>query len=355
MRPLPVAALVLAALVALVALALAIGLRGDAPVGVPSPSPTASATASPTATPTATPTASPTPSPTASPAGDFVSIRLGYAIDLPPPWRWSDCLSGTFGSGESFSASDVFVAADEEDEQASETGFHNDHVLLLAQANPEGLTPREWVEAGRAPTGGVGTPEDVTFAGRAAVRVEDGGSETYVLANDDLMFVVAHRAAMPDGGTTAEERHGVVTSFRFLTPEELAVERARPTPAPPPARSPEEVADILAEGFANRDAAILETVITPSCMSLGVGNGGGFSLDDQRYLDELHQRFAEGLTVEVRPRPLTGERTGDRATLHVASTWRQPGYPDTEVDLMISPREDGRWYWRGTVTYLTGR
>jgi hypothetical protein len=337
---------ILVGLVAGVALVIAIVILALSRAGpatlTPSPTPTATAGVTPTGTssPTAA-AASSSPSITASsPPGGvrFVNAQLGYSIDLPPPWRRSDC---------SPTEIDNFVVVPEYDEAGGDVGWSHDHVTVFAQPNPDQLTPREWQQSGRL-GGELGESlVDVTFAGRPALRIEQRDSETYVVAKDDLLFQVRHGRATTGerpGETTPEERIAVVSSFRFLSEEER---RALPSPTPLPPRTPEEVADVLAEGFSKKDVGILGTVIRP-CIKQGQSGGGLSSMDDERYLDQLRERLARGLEVMVRPRPVKGDRTADFPRVVIGSTWREPGQPDLEVDLAILP-EGERWYWEGTI------
>lgn len=346
------------AVVGLALIAAVIALPRQGPVAAPaspSPSPTATSASSPTAAPSLTPSATPTASPSPSPAaGRFVNAELGYSIGVPAPWRRSDCLSGSRGSGEDLIANDVFVTVREYDEGASSTGSHHDGVTVLVRGNPRGLTPRQWYEAGQVGQSSGDVLTDVTFAGRPSLRIGDGDSETFIVPNGALMFQVSSRSLVDAAENTPQQRAAVISTFRFLSADELAAARAAPTPTPLPPRSPEQVADILAEAFAKKDVALLATVITPACVSLGVNQGGGTSMDDRRYLDELADRFREGLVVEVRPRPIKGERAGDLPTVVIESTWKDPRNPDLEQDLMISP-EGERWYWRGNIAFLNGR
>lgn len=344
----------LAALVVIVAVFALAPRRGDVAAPV-TPSPTVSPTAIPTpaASPTQSASLTPSPSPSASPqVGRFVNAVLGYSIELTTPWRWSDCLSGSHGRGTDLTAHDVFVTVGELDEAASDTGFHVDHVQVMARPNPDGLTPRQWYDRGLAGQSLGDRPADVTFAGRPALRV---GTESYLVRNEGRMFDVSGNPTV-GANTTVEQRAALISTFRFLSADELAAARAVQTPRPEP-RSAEQVVQVLAEGFAKKDAAILATVITSSCMSLGFNQGGGTAMHEQRYLQHLRDRFAAGLTVEVRPNTLTTDPNPDFRTRMVQSTWKEPGKPDTEIDLMISPepQDSERWYWRGTITYPGGR
>ena len=276
-------------------------------------------------------------------------------MDVAAPWHRADCGSFTLrdlGGGER-SARDEFIPIPDSEYRPTDTGAPVDSIHVFARANDQRLTPRAWEQAGKIGFSTGRVLEDVTFAGRPALRV--GGSaefELFLVADNEFMLEVGH------GGngaqTTAASRAAIVRTFRFLTADEVRVARAAASSAPPAPRSPEQVADALADGFARRDLAVLRNVLTPGCVSLGVANAGGTGVDDVTYLEELRARFVRGLTVTVQPRPLTGERTGAFPTLHARSTWREPGQPDQDIDLMISP-EGAAWYWRGNVVYPAGR
>ncbi len=358
-RPMRRGALIAVTLAAVAAVAIAAIVllpRTDQIALVPSPSPTA-AQASPTGSPAASATANATATASASPAtsGRFLNAELGYSIELPPPWHRADCGSfklQDFGGGQR-NGRDGFIPIPESDYRPTGTGSAVDTIHVFVRANPEKLTPRAWEQAGKIGFSMGRVLEDVSFAGRPGLRV--GGSpdfELFLVADNEFMVEVGHGAS--GGQTTAASRAAIVRTFRFLSADELRVARAAPTSAPPMPRSPELVADALADGFSRRDITILRTVLTPGCVSLGTGNGGGTGVDDATYLEELRARFARGLSVTVQPRPLTGDRTGSLPTLHARSTWREPGRPDEDVDLMISP-EGATWYWRGNVTYPIGR
>lgn len=67
----------------------------------------------------------------------------------------------------------------------------------------------------------------------------------------------------------------------------------------------------------------------------------------QTYLEKLRQRFAQGLAVEVRARPI-GDAGG---TMKIRSTWREPGQPVREADLLMTVHR-GTAYWDGTITCM---
>lgn len=341
-------------------LIIVLALLATRPAGEPTvaPSPTPSPIVSPTAASTTSPTASPSPTVGRANAGRFVSAALGYSIETPPPWRRTNCNSGSFTHQGAFFADDVFAPVSERDEGGSETGAPYATVRVHIESNPRALTSRQWLEEGRTIGQSVGRRiDDVSYAGRPAARVSYADSPliTYFVADRDRMFgVIPMPGPTPIDAAIQATMARIVESFRFLTDAELAAARAGPTPTPSPPRSPEQVADVLAEGFAKRDIGLLASVITPVCVSQGRNQGGGTAMDDQRYLDLLRERFARGLTVTVRPRPITGDRTGEMPTLQIESTWREPGQPDRELDLMLSPIGQ-TWYWRGTIDFGTRR
>lgn len=359
--PLMRSAYVIAAGVILIVLVVAaVGLRSrNAPEPTPGPtgavattSPTPLATAAPTAA-TATPTATPrqpSPSPTAAasplPARPYVSAAVGYSMELKPPWHRAICGSSASGPLENSDGGDLFIAIPDRDFRFTDVGPNADHISVFARANPKGLTYREWKSSEIGGSAGE-TIEDVMFAGRPALLVSHQGSEVFLVANVGYMYAVSHQVRT--GGTAQADRAAIVRSFRFLTTDEIAAARARATPSPAP-RSVEAVADVLAEGFAKRDVTVLSRVIRPRCFSEGAYQAGVSSSDQQTYLDTLRDRFARGLAVDVQPRPITtrGEFPG---TSFLRSTWREPGQPDSDIDMMIAS-EGATAYWTGTISYF---
>jgi len=355
MTPRPVLFAVLVGVVLVVAVVGLRALQGDTPAARPSPIQTApSATPSPqTASPTATssPTASPDPSPT--PSGPYVSATMGFSMALPPPWHRVACGSSSSGPIEDRDGVELFVPIPDLELELGDVGGPNtDNIQVLARSNPEGLTPRQWEESGRIGESIRRVIEDVTFAGRPALLVRErhlegwvvDEIELYVVANGSYMYEVGHTAVTQV--TTAAQRQAILRTVRFLTLDEARAARASPTPSPTP-RSPEQVADTLAEGFARRDVPLLASVITPRCFNEGVAQGGATARTGEASLEMLRDRFARGLAVEVRPRPIEGE---PQYTMTIRSTWREPGQPDRDVDLMIVV-EGSTAYWNGTITW----
>jgi hypothetical protein len=349
------AAVVLVAVVAVAALTLP--RQGPVASPSPSPSPTAQPTtsATPSASPATSPTATPSPSPGASPGGDrFVNSHTGYSIQVTAPWRRSGCFSSASGTPPDARSVDTFVTVSAYDEESGHTGLPHDHVDVHAQPDPDGLTPRQWHEAGRS-SGQFSDDRvsETTFGGEPALRITGGDRDRYLVAHEGLMFEVSSVGRR--GENTAEQRAAVMATFRFLTAEELAAARARPTPSPAPARTAEQVADVLADGFTRKDTAVLASVTQPHCVTIAVAQGGGSAMSWEKYLDELEARFASGLTVLVRRGSLGPPQFFEDGTLALQSTWKEPGQQDVEVDLLISPERADRWAWRGVLLFFVGR
>lgn len=189
--------------------------------------------------------------------------------------------------------------------------------------------------------------DDVTFAGRPALLVGGGEAEVFLVANDARMYEVGHRSVTR--ATSAAERDAIVRTFRFLTAEEAQAARPAPTPSPTP-RTPADVADVLARGLSARDVGIVQRVISTRCFSQGNYQAGPHAIPAERYLEQLRDRFARGLTVDVQPRPLTGTAP----SFTVRSTWREPGQPDRDTDLLITV-EGSTAYWTAAITYVQPR
>jgi hypothetical protein len=323
-------------------------------VAVPSPSPSPTSTAS-TAAPT--PSVSLSPSPTASappsPAGGrYVSAGLGYSIELPPPWHRSSC-SGVDTQQSPTRGGEEFVSVGARDETGTDIGVAYPTLRVFVEANPQGLTPRQWAEQGRTVGGTAGERiEDVVYADRPAARkvppatppAVPGTPPTYFVANGGRMYVVNPFFRNPPDAATQQTMVRIIESFRFLTEAEQAAARASlPTALPP--RTPEQVADGVAAAFTAKDAAALAGFLS-ACVTTGGENAGGSFVSREKYVDDLRAAFAAGLVVTVRPRPLDGDRASGNLT--VASTW-QDSRGTKERKLMLRRGENDRWEWQGTI------
>lgn len=325
-------------------------LRGG-PAAEPAPAPTA-AVASPTPTGvTATPPQQATPSPTArpspTPSGVYVNAAMGYAMDLKAPWHRAICGSSISGGPlEDTNGGEMFIPIPDTEFRLGHVGQFSgnaDSIHVFAAANPEGLSLRDWK---RSRMGGSTSEQiaDTTFVGRPALLVTEGPNETFLFANAGYVWQVGHR--LRTGSTSLADRAAMVRSFRSLSADEARAARAAATPSPAP-RTPEQVADVLADGFAKRDVSILSRVIRP-CVYEGAYQAGPESMDAQTYLEKLRQRFVQGLVVEVRARPISGDPS---TTLRIRSTWREPGQPARETDLAMTVHR-GTTYWDGTITCI---
>lgn len=339
----------LIAIAAAIVLAFFYALRTETPPPVAiSPTPTATATASPSSpTPAARATPSPSPSPTAA-AGRHVNASMLFSIELRPPWHQAICGPTRLGPADGAqSGVDVLIPVPDRGLTLGDTGgLPADQITVLAVANPQGMTPRQWKESGRAGAGLGERLEDTTLAGRTALLVSERDNETFLVANAGYMYAVGHQARTAT--TSKAERGAIVRTFQFLGAQEA---RAAASPAPAP-RSPEAVADALAEGFAKKDISILAPVAV-ECLGEGGAQAGIGRKDTQSFLDGIRDRFARGLTVEVQARPLMS-RQDSPGYFFVKAIWREPGQPDRDSDLRILVERDIA-YWDSVVYYSGNR
>lgn len=337
------------AAVLVLALVAGPGLRERDQVAAPptqAPTPSSSAPVAATASPAS---ASPASTPSASPnqaGGRYVSALLGYSLELPPPWHRSIC-NGTVTQQTPVPMGEVFFGVDPRDFTGGDTGSRHPDVQVMAADNPQGLTPRQWVESGRIGARLGDRVEDVTYAGRPAVRSSvPGGVPTYLVQGRGRMYVVGPGPFGPHDAPTQQTVVRIIESFRFITDAEQAAARAVLPTAPPP-RSPEQVADGVAAAFAAKSAAALAEFAAP-CMSAFGEQAGGTTVSREKYLNDLRAAFAAGLVVTVRPRPFDGDRTSASPNLTIGSTW-QDARGTVERKLMLRGGVNDRWEWHGTI------
>src|SRR5439155_17337499 len=67
----------------------------------------------------------------------FTSTERAYRIDLPTPFHRSTCQSDVLR--------DVFVSVPDEDEFGTDMGFHYPAIEVYVEANPGGLSARDWI------------------------------------------------------------------------------------------------------------------------------------------------------------------------------------------------------------------
>src|SRR5256886_2251815 len=329
------------AAVLVLALIASFALRGGNQAAA-TPSPT-----SPTNT-TAPTTSAATASPGATPAsGRYASAGLAYSIELPPPWHRSSC-SGVDTQQSPARGGEEFVSVSARDETGTDIGVAYPTLRVFVEANPQGLTPRQWAEQGRTVGASASDRiEDVIYADRPAARkvLNLGGTplDTYFVANGGRMYVVSPVSRVPPDGPTQLTMARMIDSFRFLTDAEVAAARAAlPTPLPP--RTPEQVADGVAAALTAKNADALAEFLSACVTTAGEQAGASF-VSREKYVDDLRAAFAAGLVVTVQPRPLDGDRASGNLT--EASTWRETITRDRK--LMLRRGENDRWECWGTI------
>jgi hypothetical protein len=303
----------------------------------PAATPSSSATPIPTPSVSPSPTASPSLSPTPT-AGVFTNFVLGYRLDMPPPWRRSSCLSTQ--DQTQLPAGDGFVRLPEQDEHGTDTGYVFDVVQVRVEPNPDRLTPERWLASGVIGSTQGQTAEPATLDGRSAMLVRPTAALAlaYLLPVADRMYVIGYQSAYNDS-SNAPAMETMVRSFHLLTDQERA---AAPSPAPTVPRSPESVADTLAEGFTQLNAELLGTVMAP-CMAAALEQAGGTFMPRGAFVSQLRDAFAGGLRVTVQRRPIESDATGT----YVRATWNAA--VEQRRDLYL--RRDGDvWSWYLTLT-----
>ncbi|OLC57844.1 MAG: hypothetical protein AUH85_02265 [Chloroflexi bacterium 13_1_40CM_4_68_4] len=212
------------------------------------------------------------------------------------------------------------------------------------EANPNRLSARDWFAGVLAGAAGQQL-DDVRVGGRDALRVRNGifGSLAYVTTSADRAFVVALVPGQAAPPPTASDSYldAMAASLETLAPVALAAPPAAVTTAEP-------FADALADAFARRDVDRLGSLVVPTCwFTSAVANAGPSGIHPQAMLDDLRVRFAQGLTVSVRARPVEGDPA--RPPLSIRSTWVEAAGASSRGASLLLWRQDGRWYWSGVV------
>lgn len=354
MRRTPIALAVTFAGLAVVLAAVLLRPPGDVASPSPSPSPNPSATSSPTAA--ALPSQSPTPQ------GLYMSKKLGFALELLPPWRKAVC--GNIDPGEDpreTTTIEPFTSIDAMTEFLGHGGFPEHRVFVQVRDNPRRLSPMEFT-SGRSPIGegvGFGTGlRSATFAGRTAAEFGDAGGPVYgyMVGEGDRMYIVHYvTVGFQPAPEPAAAMTRIVRSFRFLsTAERQAL--PDPTPIPAAAPTPQALAGMLKAALEAKDVAALERLLGP-CVNVGAQSAGASSLSRERYISHLRTQFAAGLTVTVDASAIKTEE-GFRGTT-VRSRWNAvpagesatpptPGPQTYDVELVFG-KTAGGFFWRGTL------
>jgi hypothetical protein len=284
-----------------------------------------------------------------------MSKTLGFALSLPVPWRKAGC-GNTDPGRDQLPIAEQFTSAPVMEEHIGHAGSANDRVDVRLDGNPDGLTPTQF-----ARTRFRDAPIDsVTFAGRPAVEVRTtafgpGDAIIYIFAESNRMYSVSalpKTSAVPDIQTML----AILRSFRLLSSAER---QTLPDPTAVPAGAPttQALAATLKITLEQKDIAALDRLLGP-CVSQGVVPGGGASEPRERFVAELRQQFAAGLTVTVDASAvLTG--TGGPAYGYVWSKWsafppgggappQSPGPQTFNVQLIFTQTANG-FYWSGTL------
>jgi hypothetical protein len=302
------------------------------------------APSTPSATPTqaATVTPSPTPTlranPTAGP-GTYTNALLAYRIDIPAGWRRSTCQSSRDPAEPK---SDVFTNATVDAETGGGLVSGQDSVSIytddtLGQTAMALATSRFGSSVGQH-------FDQVTFDGKDAVRVTSPNGIwdlAYVIPARGHLYVVARvlRTNVADRDSRA-----MMGSFHVLTDADLAAARATiAAPTSAPARSMQQVADVVTRGFMAKDSTVLGTVVAP-CVMRGAEPGDADWASTSIRLAELQQMFAAGLVVTFQGGP---QITGGPAVIR--TTWTVPGEQARTVKLWLQSF-GSTWYWEGWIT-----
>jgi hypothetical protein len=344
-----------AAIALVVVLALAAGqyLGGrDGTTGV-SPNPPPAASPSPTAPASPTPTGSPTPSPTQAGTRAFENVHLGYRVTLPEPWRRSECLSALTRENPMVLGHDLFTVLSEPAEYESPPGATQPGgawqwgTVVELNRNPDRVSSMDWIRQGRAGETLDQRVEAATVAGLPAAKLTNGARYplAYYVAVADRMYVIAYTGGdePKPAGSSPESFEAIVGSFAPFDPRPI------PAPTPVPSQPPEaavQLADALAAAFARSDADALAPLIVPVCwFTSAYYQSEGVSTTRERLIAGFREEFSRGLQVSVEARPIRTDPPM-RGTYWVWSTWRRPGQPDQNGQLVFSDL-DGRWYWSG--------
>lgn len=293
-----------------------------------------------------------------------MSKKLGFALELPPPWHKAICgnidpvedgLTGDTTTIEQFTSVDAMT------EFLGHGGFPEHRVVVQVRDNPQGLSPMEFT-SGRNPIGegvGFGTGlRSTTFAGRPAAEFGDAGGPAYgyMVGEGSRMYIVHYvTARFEPASEPAAAMTRIVRSFRFLSASES---QALPDPTPIPAAAPtaQALAGMLKAALEAKDVAALERLLGP-CVNVGAQSAGASSLSRERYISHLRTQFAAGLTVTVDASAIKTEE-GFRGTT-VRSRWNAvpagesataptPGPQTYDVELVLG-KTAGGFFWRGTL------
>ena len=296
-----------------------------------------------TASPAATPSPSPTlrPNPSAGP-GTYTSLALGYRVELPAGWRRSDCAS-TPGLTQP-PGTETFTPASVDEESGSDIGPHQEVVDVHVESSA--TAPRQWLER----LGGSVTQriQPAKLDGTDALRIVDtrtGAALAYALTSGGQLYALTRSYALHRDGIADAAAAALTGSFHVLTASEAATARgSTATPSPAPARTPEDVAQTIAKGFAQKDTTVLASVASP-CLTHAREQAGLDWGPTQKRLADMRQAFARGLLVTAQT--ALQDRTADVA--FVAGAWNDPNDRGEKNVRHMIQRIGATWYWTGWI------
>jgi hypothetical protein len=239
---------------------------------------------------------------------------------------------------------DTFTNASVEEESGGDTGPAQDVVVVRTEINRGGLTPLAWLESGKM---GVSTQshfERATIDGKDGARVvPNDGSPSLAFAVDWRGRIYAVDAGLRTAGAQPSAV-AILNSFHLLSDAELFDARqSAPTPKPTTPRAAQQVIDVLARGFAQKDVDLLTTVMY-DCVTTGAEQAGAGFRSAAAYARDIRTRFSNGLVVSVAAQQVTPQN--DRAD--VMSTWTDPGQKPRGARLILRKVAD-TWYWDGVI------
>jgi hypothetical protein len=266
--------------------------------------------------------------------------ELGFTLDLPVGWRKAACGSG-ISQRDPILAGESFTAVAEADETLTDTGAPDPRVLVRVE-DARGRTPLAWLQSGLFANGPGVRFEEVSADGRRGARVAvvaTGETVGWAVLAHGWLYGIGHTGPIPTG-RTAQEAASILASLHVLDTAGID-DPSRPTASP---RSPQSVADALANGLVRQDITLLANVMAP-CMSSFLERAGGTGSSRLRYAEQLRRAFVAGLTITVPSSQIDGSPDSP----FLQTIWSQPGQPDRVVELLI--RRDGdRWSWAAALT-----
>jgi hypothetical protein len=287
--------------------------------------------------------------------GIYTSLAYAYRLELPAGWRRSACQSTRDPLQPP--GVETFTNASVEAESGTDTGPAQDVVLVRIDDNAGGQTALGWLESGKMGFSASSRFEKTNFDGNpdaARIVATDGATVLAIVVNARFRIYAVSRGLREPTPASEAPTRTLMNSLHILRDAELAEARATlASPPAPPARSAEDVADILARGFSQKDTSVLGTV-AEECLAAALENAGASFASRAKILSDLQKAFANGLVATLQPRPIEFAPAAQpqATTAMIPGTWKDVGQPQRNVKLMLT-KVGHTWYWSG-VLYLQG-